>query len=117
MTILRLAHLDAESLVMDGKVRSLRDQFVTHHWSELLYNGMYFSPEREFIENSVVFSQKRVNADVRLRCYKGTAYIIARSSETEKLYSSEEASMDSLVDFSPLDSSMFPTERMSEISY
>jgi argininosuccinate synthase len=39
MTILRLAHLDAESLVMDGKVRSLRDQFVTHHWSELLYNG------------------------------------------------------------------------------
>lgn len=44
MTILRLAHLDAESLVMDGKVRSLRDQFVTHHWSELLYNGLYFSP-------------------------------------------------------------------------
>ena len=39
MTILRLAHLDAESLVMDGKVRSLRDQFVTHNWSELLYNG------------------------------------------------------------------------------
>ena len=60
MTILRLAHLDAESLVMDGKVRSLRDQFVTHNWSELLYNGLYFSPEREFIENSLIFSQKRV---------------------------------------------------------
>ena len=63
MTILRLAHLDAESLVMDGKVRSLRDQFVTHHWSELLYNGLYFSPEREFIENSLVFSQRRVVCD------------------------------------------------------
>ena len=60
MTILRLAHLDAESLVMDGKVRSLRDQFVTYHWSELLYNGLYFSPEREFVENSLVFSQRRV---------------------------------------------------------
>lgn len=60
MTILRLAHLDAESLVMDGKVRSLRDQFVTHHWSELLYNGFYFSPEREFVENSLIFSQRRV---------------------------------------------------------
>jgi argininosuccinate synthase len=60
MTILRLAHLDAESLVMDGKVRSLRDQFVTHHWSELLYNGLYFSPEREFVENSLVFCQQRV---------------------------------------------------------
>ena len=41
MTILRLAHLDAEGLVMDGRVRSLRDQFVTHNWSELLYNGLY----------------------------------------------------------------------------
>jgi argininosuccinate synthase len=60
MTILRLAHLDLEGLVMDGKVRSLRDQFVTHVWSELLYNGMYFSPEREFVENSLIFSQKRV---------------------------------------------------------
>jgi len=60
MTILRLAHLDAESLVMDGKVRSLRDQFVTHHWSQLLYDGFYFSPEREYVENSLLFSQRRV---------------------------------------------------------
>ena len=60
MTILRLAHLDAESLTMDGKVRSLRDQFVTHHWSELLYNGLYFSPEREFLEQPLVFCQRRV---------------------------------------------------------
>jgi len=46
MTILRLAHLDAESLVMDGKVRSLRDQFVTHHWSELLYSGLFLAGTR-----------------------------------------------------------------------
>jgi len=60
MTILRLAHLDAETLTMDGQVMSLRDQFVTHHWSKLLYSGLYFSPEREFIENSLVFCQRRV---------------------------------------------------------
>lgn len=107
MTILRLAHLDAESLVLDGKVRSLRDQFVTHNWSELIYNGHYFSPEREFLENSLVFSQKRVNAEVRLRCYKGSVSVLGRSSETEKLYSTEESSMDSLVDFSPVDTSGF----------
>jgi len=107
MTILRLAHLDAESLVMDGRVRSLRDQFVTHNWSELLYNGLYFSPEREFVENSLLFSQRRVNADVRLRLYKGSAYILGRSSETENLYSSTEASMDSLEDFSPVDTTGF----------
>jgi len=107
MTILRLAHLDLEGLVMDGKVRSLRDQFVTHSWSEILYNGLYFSPEREFVENSVIFSQKRVNGEVRLRCYRGNCFVLGRSSETEKLYSEEESSMDSLVDFSPVDTTGF----------
>jgi len=107
MTILRAAHLDLEGLVMDGKVRSLRDQFVTHSWSEILYNGLYFSPEREYVENSLVFSQKRVNGEVRLRLYRGNTWILGRSSETEKLYSEEESSMDSLVDFSPVDTTGF----------
>lgn len=107
MTILRLAHLDLEGLVMDGKVRSLRDQFVTHSWSEILYNGLYFSPEREFIENSIIFSQQRVNGEVRLRCYRGNCFILGRSSKTEKLYSEVESSMDSLVDFSPVDTTGF----------
>lgn len=40
MTILRLAHMDLEGLVMDGAVRDLRDQFVSHTWSKLMYNGM-----------------------------------------------------------------------------
>ncbi|KAH0562337.1 argininosuccinate synthetase [Trichoglossum hirsutum] len=50
---------------------------------------------------------RRVNAEVRLRCYKGSVSVLSRSSETEKLYDPEEASMDSLVDFSPMDTSMF----------
>lgn len=103
MTILRLAHLDLEGLVLDGKVRSLRDQFVTHNWSEQLYNGMYFSPEREFVESALVFAQKRVNGEVRLRLYKGNAYVLGRASKTEKLYSAELASMDTITDFSPED--------------
>jgi len=107
MTILRLAHLDLEGLVLDGQVRALRDQFVTPTWSSLLYNGMYFSPEREFAENSLLFSQNRVNGEVKLRCYKGNAYVRCRSSETEKLYSEKEASMDSLEDFSPVDTTGF----------
>ncbi|KAE8349843.1 argininosuccinate synthase [Aspergillus coremiiformis] len=107
MTILRAAHLDLEGLVLDGQVRSLRDQFVTHNWSILLYNGYYFSPEREFIENSLKFSQKRVNGEVRVRLYKGNSYILGRSSSTEKLYDAEEASMDSLEDFEPTDTTGF----------
>ncbi|KAL9592124.1 MAG: hypothetical protein Q9179_007036 [Wetmoreana sp. 5 TL-2023] len=104
---LRAAHLDLEGLVMDGKVRSLRDQFVTHSWSEILYNGLYFSPEREFVENSLLFSQQRVNGEVRLQCYRGNVFIVGRSSDTEKLYSEEESSMDSLENFSPVDTTGF----------
>ncbi|KAL2055914.1 hypothetical protein ABVK25_003556 [Lepraria finkii] len=107
MTILRAAHLDLEGLVMDGKVRSLRDQFVTHSWSEILYNGLYFSPEREFVENSLLFSQQRVNGEVRLQCYRGNVFTVGRSSDTEKLYSEEESSMDSLENFSPVDTTGF----------
>ena len=107
MTVLRLAHLDLEGLVMDTAVRSLRDQFVTHNWSYQLYNGMYFSPEREFVENALLFSQRRVNGEVRLSLYKGNAYVLGRSSETEKLYSEEEASMDTLDNFSPMDTTGF----------
>lgn len=92
---------------MDGKVRELRDQFVTISWSRQLYNGMYFSPEREFVENSILHSQQNVNGQVRMMVYKGNAYIIGRSSDTSNLYSQEDASMDSLETFSPLDATGF----------
>ena len=56
---------------MDSHVRDLRDQFVTRAWSRQLYNGMYFSPEREFVENSIIFSQQNVTGQVRMMAYKG----------------------------------------------
>jgi argininosuccinate synthase len=68
----RLAHLDLEGLVMDAQVRELRDQFVTRAWSRQLYNGLYFSPEREFADNSIVFSQQNVTGEVRMMAYKGS---------------------------------------------
>lgn len=92
---------------MDTKVRELRDQFVTISWSRQLYNGMYFSPEREFVENSIIYSQQNVNGQVRMTAYKGNAYVLGRSSETSNLYSEEDASMDSLSTFSPMDTSGF----------
>lgn len=107
LTIARLAHLSLEGLVMDGRVRELRDQFVSLTWSRLLYNGMYFSPEREFIENSVVFCQHNVTGVVRLSAYKGNAYVLGRSSSASNLYSEQDASMDSLEGFSPMDTTGF----------
>ncbi|KAI8226033.1 Argininosuccinate synthase [Colletotrichum sp. SAR 10_99] len=107
MTILRLAHISIEGLVLDGRVRSLRDN-LSKQWSELLYNGMYFSPERAFLQPSLDFSQERVNGEVRLRLYKGNAYVLGRTSQ-EKLYSEEDASMDSLTTFDPSETSGFIT--------
>ncbi|GKT49141.1 argininosuccinate synthase [Colletotrichum spaethianum] len=107
MTILRRAHINLEGLVLDGRVRSLRDN-LSKQWAELLYNGMYFSPERAFLQPSLDFAQERVNGEVRLRLYKGSVYVLGRSSQ-EKLYSEEDASMDSLTTFDPSETSGFIT--------
>ncbi|KAI1317296.1 argininosuccinate synthase [Xylariaceae sp. FL0255] len=109
LTIARLAHIDLEGLVLDSKVRTLRDRNVTTEWSQCLYNGMYFSPEREFLENSIIYSQKTVNGTVKMMAYKGNAYVTGRFSETSNLYSETEASMDSLEGFSPEATSGFLT--------
>lgn len=74
---------------------------------QLLYNGMYFSPEREFLESSITASQKSVNGQVRCRAYKGTVSVLGRSSETEKLYDMTESSMDEIGDFSPAETTGF----------
>jgi len=107
LTIARLAHLDLEGLVMDREVRELRDQFVTRAWSRQLYNGMYFSPEREYVENSVIFCQHNVTGEVKMMAYKGNAYVLGRSSDASNLYDEDIASMDSLEGFSPSDSTGF----------
>ncbi|KAK5634229.1 hypothetical protein RRF57_009943 [Xylaria bambusicola] len=107
LTILRTAHRDLEGLVMDSKVRAIRDQMVTSNWTACLYNGMYFSPEREFLHNSIIFSQRHVEGKVNMVAYKGSAFVVGRSSETSNLYSETESSMDTLEGFSPMDTSGF----------
>ncbi|KAI9650317.1 argininosuccinate synthetase [Ciborinia camelliae] len=107
LTCLRSAHVDLEGLVMDREVRALRDQFITYNYSKILYNGLYFSPEREFIEESIVASQKNVNGQVRCRVYKGSFSVLGRSSETEKLYDASESSMDEIGSFAPADTTGF----------
>ncbi|KAH6886425.1 argininosuccinate synthase [Thelonectria olida] len=107
LTIARLAHIDLEGIAMDSSVRSIRDRSITTEWSKCLYNGMYFSPEREFLENSIIFSQKNVNGWVKMMAYKGNAYVLGRAAPDSNLYSEEEASMDTLEGFSPVDTSGF----------
>lgn len=107
LTILRLAHLDLEGITMDGKVRAIRDR-LSQDWSACIYNGMYFSPEREFVEHAIKFSQRQVEGKVNLVAYKGCAYVVGRSSATSNLYSADESSMDTLdMNWTPQDTSGF----------
>lgn len=109
LTMLRQAHIDVEGMVLDGKVRSLRDQFVTVAWSRCLYEGTYFSPERKYLETCLHECQTNVEGWVRMRAYKGTCSVLARHSPKSLLYSEAESSMDSVEDFQPDATSGFIT--------
>jgi argininosuccinate synthase len=80
-TILRIAHLDIEGLTLDRNVRALRDQFITVQLSRILYNGYFFSPEREFVTSGIPTSQRTVNGTVRLKLYKGNTVVEGRFSD------------------------------------
>lgn len=105
-TVLRLAHVDLEGMTVDSKVRSIMS-WIGNEWSQCLYNGMYFSPERELLENSIIYSQKHVSGTVNMMVYKGAAHVLSRSAPDSNLYSEEQASMDTLEGFSPEDTSGF----------
>ncbi|MBE7180972.1 MAG: argininosuccinate synthase, partial [Terriglobus roseus] len=107
LTMLRAAHMDLEGLTLDREVRALRDQFVTFNYARVLYNGLYFSPEREFLEASIPASQASVNGAVRGRAYKGSFSVLGRWSDTEKLYDMSESSMDEIGDFAPHETTGF----------
>ncbi|GAA5876114.1 hypothetical protein JCM3774_003502 [Rhodotorula dairenensis] len=100
-TILRKAHMDLEGLVVDRNVRALRDSFVTTELSKILYNGYWFSPEREFVQSCLAKSQETVNGRVRLALILGNVIVEGRMSETEALYDAEQVSMDSVTNFDP----------------
>lgn len=105
-TILRVAHMDLEGLTLDRNVRALRDQFTTIALSRILYNGHFFSPEREFITSSIPSSQRTVNGIVRLKLYKGNTVVEGRESN-EGLYDAAQSSMDELGGFEPTDTTGF----------
>jgi len=105
-TILRVAHMDIEGLTMDRNVRALRDQFVTVEFSRILYNGHFFTPEREFVTSAIPASQRTVNGVVKLKLYRGNVVVEGRSSE-EGLYDEHESSMDELGGFEPTDTTGF----------
>ncbi|MFU2157496.1 MULTISPECIES: argininosuccinate synthase [Caldisericum] len=104
-TILWIAHRDLEGIAMDKEVMHLRDM-LSVKFSELIYNGFWFSPEMDFIFASIEKSQENIDGYVIVSIYKGNVIPIARWSPTS-LYDEELASMDSISNFSPEDSKGF----------
>lgn len=104
-TILRHAHLDIEGVAMDKEVSKLRDLLVPK-FSELIYNGFWFSPEMEFIWGAVKKSQEFITGWVKLRLFKGNVYVRGRYSPYS-LYNEELSSMNVEGGFNPLDSDGF----------
>src|SRR5881392_2358071 len=84
-TILQAAHRGIESLCLDRGAMHLKDELMPRY-AELIYNGFWFSPEREMLQAAIDKSQEKVEGAVRLKLYKGNARTVARWSD-HTLYS------------------------------
>jgi argininosuccinate synthase len=84
-TILLTAHRAMESITLDRGAAHLKDEFMPRY-AELIYNGFWFSPEREMLQAAIDKSQEFVGGTVRLKLYKGNVIVIGRSSP-HSLYS------------------------------
>ena len=91
-SILRSAHMALESITLDREVMHLRDSLVSRY-SELIYYGFWFSPERELIQRLIDESQANVNGRVRLKIYKGNCQVVGRKAE-KSLYRPEFATFE-----------------------
>ncbi|MGA9580475.1 MAG: argininosuccinate synthase [Allosphingosinicella sp.] len=79
-TILLAAHRGIESITLDGAAAHLKDEIMPRYAS-LIYNGFWFSPEREMLQALIDKSQEHVTGTVRMKLYKGNSTVIGRESE------------------------------------
>lgn len=78
-TILLQAHRSMESITLDREAAHLKDSLMPRY-AELIYNGLWFSPERHMLQALIDSSQKHVNGRVRLKLYKGNVICVGRES-------------------------------------
>ena len=90
--ILHFAHRQMETLTMDREVMQLRDSLIPKY-SALVYNGFWFSPEREVLQALVTESQRNVTGVVKLKLYKGNIIVAGRKSP-KSLYDPQIATME-----------------------
>jgi argininosuccinate synthase len=78
-TILYFAHRGIESITLDRGAAHLKDELMPKY-AELIYNGFWFSPEREMLQVLIDKSQEMVTGRVRVKLYKGSAVVVGRTS-------------------------------------
>ncbi len=78
-TIIRTAHMALESITLDREVMHIRDGLIPKY-SELIYYGFWFAPEREMLQTMMDEIQKNVSGTVRLKIYKGNCTVVGRKS-------------------------------------
>ncbi len=79
-TILRMAHCAVESITMDREVMHIRDSLVPRY-SQLIYNGFWYSPEMRMLQNTMDSAQENVWGAARLKLYKGSCMVTGRKSD------------------------------------
>ncbi|RUM44283.1 MAG: argininosuccinate synthase [Hydrogenimonas sp.] len=86
-TIMLKAHRAIESITLDREEAHLKDELMPRY-AKLIYNGFWFSPEREMLQAAIDKTQVNVNGDVRLKLYKGNVTVVGRQSPNT-LFNSE----------------------------
>ncbi|VAX11234.1 Argininosuccinate synthase [hydrothermal vent metagenome] len=84
-TILLKAHRAIESLTLDREAAHLKDELMPRY-ANVIYNGYWWSPEREMLQAMIDRSQEYVNGVVRLKLYKGNVLVEGRKSEKDSLF-------------------------------
>lgn len=79
-TIMLKAHRAIESITLDREVAHLKDSIMPKY-AEIIYNGYWWSPEREMMQKMIDESQTHVNGKVRLKLYKGSVSVVGRQSD------------------------------------
>jgi len=84
-TIMLKAHRAIESITLVREVLAIKDDLMPRY-ARMIYNGYWFSPERQLLQTLIDESQKPVNGTVRLKLYKGTVMTVGRSSPRDSLF-------------------------------
>ena len=79
-TVLAKARRALESLTLDREVAHLKDELMPRY-ADLVYNGFWWSPERQMLQHAIDWSQRRVNGVVRLKLFKGSVAVVGRRSD------------------------------------